>query len=704
MKQLFINMKTGEVTVEEVPPPVMKYDGVLVENRYSAVSGGTEQMLIQLASASYLDKARTRPDLFKAVVQMAKKQGPLTAFQATMGRMNKPETLGYSCAGIVREASPDSPFKPGDAVACGGAGYASHADMVFVPNNLCVRVPEGVHMRDAAFTTIGSIALQGVRNSNVKLGESVAVLGVGLIGQIASQLLKASGCRVFVIDLDRKKVDLAVEGGADAGGVIGDGSVEAQAEAFTGGNGFDAVIITAATKSKEPLETAGRIARHKGRVVLVGAVGMEIPRDQYYAKEIEFVISCSYGPGRYDPEYEEMGHDYPFGYVRWTENRNMEAFLQLLKEGKVRLDKVITHEIPFDDAPDAYRIISGEAKEPYLGIALRYAEEKRIKDKVKVGGKKRPRSAGDIGIGWVGTGLFATTTMLPNLKRIEGIHLVGVAAATGLSARSSAETYGFEYAVTDYRKLLEDPKVEAIVVTTRHSTHAEIVVEAVRSGKHVLVEKPLAVTKEELKAIIKAHKANPDVVIQVGFNRRYAPMTKRMMEFFRDRKGPMVINFRVNAGKVPKNHWIYERKEGMSRFVGEMCHFVDYLRFMVGCDIVEHSLFNSDHPGLGRKEALENVVMILKFEDGSIGTISYNTVGDTSASKEFVEVFADGSNAVLDDFRELTLTRNGRTRKVKDHLRTAKGHLEEISEFVRNIKGGKNPFHEYVETTRITTL
>ena len=376
MKQALVNLRSGEVMVEDVPPPVMKGEGVLVENHFSVISAGTESMLINLAGSSYIGKARQKPDMFMKVVELAKKQGPITAYKAVTGRLDKPEPMGYSCAGIVSKTSENVPFNKGDRVACGGVGYANHADMVFVPKNLCVKVPDDVSLRDASFTTLGSIAMQGVRNADVRVGEKVAVIGLGLIGQLTVQILKASGCEVFGIEIDLKKIELGKKLGLDDGCSASAENIESQAESFIEGVGFDAVIITAATRSNAPLELAGKISRKKGRVVLVGLSGMEIPRDIYYPKELEFVISCSYGPGRYDPEYEEMGHDYPIGYVRWTEKRNMEAFLKLLSQKKIILDDLVSHEFHIEKAADAYELISSKTKKPYMGIVLTYDTKK----------------------------------------------------------------------------------------------------------------------------------------------------------------------------------------------------------------------------------------------------------------------------------------------------------------------------------------
>jgi len=701
MKQVLVNLKSGDVVVDEVPTPVLKEGGILVENHFSAISGGTESGLLKLAGSSYIGKARQKPDLFRKVVDLARKQGPLVAYEQAMNRLNRPEPLGYSSAGVVVEVSAGSPFRVGDRVACGGVGYANHADAVFVPNNLAVKVPDEVALRDAAFTTIGAIAMQGFRNAKLALGEKVLVIGLGLIGQITVQILKAAGMEVFGVDIDRAKVELAMEGGMDAGGTRGQESILEQVLAFSGGRGVDAVIITAATTSNDPLEFAGKAARKKGRVVLVGVVGMEIPRDVYYPKELEFVVSCSYGPGRYDKDYEEMGHDYPIGYVRWTEKRNMESFLHLLKEGKIELDGIITHEFSIDEAPRAYSLISGKVKEPYLGIVLRYPEVKESSRRVELS-RTVKKHEGNVCIGWIGAGAFATSVLLPAIRNITGSRLIGLSAASGLSSKSAGETYGFEYVTTDYKDILRDDRIDAVVIATRNSLHAAIAIEALEYGKHVFVEKPMAITKEELESIKETHEMVGDRIVHVGFNRRHAPLALRMKEIFKGRRGPMMVLYRVNAEHLPPDHWVYEDREGGSRFVTEMCHFIDFCKFLTSSKIASSSYINVESGSMDVKHSRENVVMNLGFKDGSVAAIIYTTIGDPSHTKEYCEVFSENTFASLKDFRELTWSHDGRTKTVKERLKVDKGHRGELQAFIDNVRNGVDPFEEWLDTTEIT--
>lgn len=701
MKQVFLSLKNGETTVEDVPIPILREGGVLVDNHFSVISGGTENYLLQLGGSSYIGKAKQKPDMFMKVVQMAKKQGPLVAYQQAMGRLNKPEPLGYSSAGIVRKASEDSPFKKGDRVACGGTGYANHADIVFVPNNLTVKVPDNVSLKDAAFTTIGSIAMQGFRNAKVNLGERVVVIGLGLIGLITVQILKAAGCKVFGTDIDPEKVKMGLKLGMDAGIERSQATIEEQIMAFSEGNGADAVIITAATKSKDPLIFAGNVSKQKGKVVLVGVVGMEIPRDIYYPKELEFIISCSYGPGRYDKEYEEEGHDYPYGYVRWTEKRNMESFLELLSEKKIVLDDIITHSFKINKAPKAYDIIKGETKEPYLGIVLEYEKKKDEKNVIPIK-QDIKKHEGEIGIGWIGAGVFATSVLLKEMTNINGVKLIGLSAASGLSSKSAGENFGFKYVTTDYKNLLKDKEIDAIVIATRNSLHAPIAIEALEYGKHVFVEKPLAITKDELKTLKKTNKKYPDKIIHVGFNRRHAPLSIKVKKYFDGRKGPMMMMYRTNGEHIPLNHWVFDDKEGGSRFITELCHFVDFAKYMIGSEIIDHSYFTVESNSMKPKQMKENLVMNLKFKDGSIATIVYNTIGDPSFSKEYCEIYSENAYASITDFKEATMSHNGKSKSMKDRLKSDKGHRGNLQAFIDNIKNGNNPFEEWIDTTEVT--
>ncbi|AAM32748.1 bi-domain-containing oxidoreductase [Methanosarcina mazei] len=705
MKQVVLNLKDGDLTVEEVPIPTIKGSGVLVRNHYSVISAGTESGVVDLADKSLIGKARARPDLAMKVINKAKQDGPISAFQQAMGRLEKREPLGYSSAGTVISVSEDiKDIKPGDRVACAGAGYANHADVVFVPRNLCAKVPENVDFKNACFTTVGSIAMQGVRNADVKIGENIVVIGLGLIGLITLQILKASGCRVFGVDLDESKVNLARELGADLSYSRNSPNLEERIKQFSRGIGADSTIITAATRSNDPVDFAGKITRERGKVVIVGLVGMDIPREEYYNKELEMRISRSYGPGRYDRNYEEYGQDYPAPYVRWTENRNMQAFLDLISMKKISMEPIITHEYEIEQAPEAYNII--KERKPYLGLVLKYDTDKRIEDKVIL---KSPGPVSAISesfspvLGVIGAGIFATSILLPNLSKIKGVKLKGLSAASGLSCESVAKKYGFEYCTSDYHKILSDPEINCVSIVTRNSLHASLVIEALKNKKNVLVEKPLALNEEELNAIIEAKKENGGFIM-VGFNRRYSELGVKLKDFFKNRSQSMVAYYRVNAESIPKDHWVYDESEGGSRIITECCHFIDFMQFIIGSSPVEVYARKIESQ-VKTPEDNENVSITIAFEDGSIGTLIYTTHGDSSVSKEHAEFFADGMVGAITDFKQLKLVKDGKCTQINKRLITEKGHKNELENFFKMVKQGpsKYSFEENVLTT-VSTL
>jgi len=690
MKQVVLNLKDGGLTVEDVPIPTLKGSGVLVRNHYSVISAGTESGIVDLADKSLIGKARARPDLAMKVINKARQDGPISAFQQAMGRLDKREPLGYSSAGTIISVSEDiTGIKVGDRVACAGAGYANHADVAFVPKNLCAKVPDNVDLKNACFTTVGSIAMQGVRNADVRVGENVVVVGLGLIGLITVQILKASGCRVFGIDLDETKVKLAKELGADVSLSRNTPNIEESVRQFSRGIGADVTIIAAATKSNDPVDFAGKITRERGKVVIVGLVGMDIPREEYYNKEIELRVSRSYGPGRYDRSYEESGRDYPAPYVRWTENRNMQAFLDLLSMKKISMDPIISHEFPIEQAPDAYDII--EQRKPYLGIILRYNTDHEIEDKIVLKApESKPSPSGTPVVGVIGAGIFATSTLLPNLSKISGIKLKGLSAATGISCESVAKKYGFVYCTSDYHKIMEDPEINCVSIVTRNSLHAPMVIEALKHGKNVLVEKPLALNEEELNAVRAAWEEYGGLVM-VGFNRRYSELGTKLRDFFKKRSQPMVALYRVNAESIPKDHWIYDNSEGGSRIITECCHFIDFLQYIIGSSPTE-VYARKIEPEIKSPEDNENVSITISFEDGSIGTIIYTTHGDNSLSKERAEFFADGMAGVITDFKQLELVKGGKKEKIVKRMVTEKGHKKEFEKFFEMVKKGSSDY------------
>lgn len=700
MRQLIQSYRSGEMKVEEVPPPSVRAGGVVVRTVRSLVSAGTEKMIVDLARKSLLQKARSRPDLVRKVIDTARKQGVMNAFQKVQSKLDTPIPLGYSSAGVVVEVGENvHEYRVGDRVACAGAGYANHADYAYVPRNLLARIPEGVSMEEASFATVAAIALQGVRQTQPTLGERVAVLGLGLIGQITVQLLAANGCRVLGFDPNPARAKLAMELGAETA-VSAD--LEAAAERFTHGDGLDAVIVAASTPTNGPLEQAGEISRLRGRVVVVGLVGMEVPRSLYYKKELDLRMSMSYGPGRYDPDFEERGFDYPIAHVRWSEQRNLEAILELLAARRLRFAPLVTHHYSIDQALAAYDLIT-KGSEPFLGVVLDYGadETDTSAPPPRLALRDAAKQKASLGIGFVGAGGFGQSVLLPALKSAGGTDPIAIASAGGATARRVGEQYGFRVATADAHEVIRHPDVDAVFVLTRHDLHAPLVVEALEAGKHVFCEKPLALTREGLAAIETARAASQGDVM-VGFNRRFAPLVQRVAQHFAGRGAPLVMHYRVNAGFIPPEHWVHDPVEGGGRILGEGCHFIDLLHFLAGSKPVR--VYAESIGGGSRFRGDDNVAITLRFADGSIGTVTYTAAGDGALGKEYLEVYGEGGVAILDDFRTLVLARNRKQEKVKA-ANQDKGFEEEMKRFVAAAKSGGEmpiPFDQLAATTRAT--
>ncbi len=701
MRQLIQSYRTGEMKVEEVPPPSVRAGGVLVRTVRSLVSAGTEKMVVDLARKNLLAKARSRPDLVRKVVATARKQGVMNTLRKVQTKLDTPIPLGYSSAGVVVEVGEGvHEFRVGDRVACAGAGYANHADYNYVPRNLLAAVPEGVSMEAASFATVGAIALQGVRQAEPTLGERVAVLGLGLIGQLTVQLLRANGCQVLGFDPNPERAKLAQELGAQRA-VSAD--LEATGESFCRGQGFDAVLVAASTPSAEPLAQAGEIARLRGRVVVVGLVGIEVPRSTYYRKELDLRMSMSYGPGRYDPDFEERGFDYPLPYVRWTEQRNLEAFLDLVADGRLRTEPLVTHRYEISDALAAYDLISS-GREPYLGVLLGYGADDEVAlapPEPQVPLRAEPIAADRIGVGLIGAGSFGQSVLLPALKAAGNNEPVAIASAGGMTARRIGEQYGFRRAVASAADVIADPDVHAVFVLTRHHLHAPLVVQALEGGKHVFTEKPLALTEADLERI-SAARATARREVMVGFNRRFAPLVGKIERHFAGRTHPLVMNYRVNAGFIPSDHWVHDPVEGGGRILGEVCHFVDLLQHLAGAPPVRVSAEAIE--GDTRYRGDDNVSITLRFADGSIGTVVYTALGDGRLAKESLEVFGEGRVARLDDFRTLELYANGAVEKSRSSNQD-KGFEEELRRFLAALSGGGEipiPYAQAVATTRAT--
>ncbi len=701
MKQLLQNLRTGEATVAEVPVPVVQPGRVLVRTAASLISAGTERALAELGQKGLLGKARERPELIGKVWEKVKTDGIVQAFEGVRDKLDQSHAVGYSAAGIVIETANDvTDFRVGDRVACAGTDYASHAEVISVPRNLCVRLPNQLSFAEGAFGTVGAIALQGVRLAEPTLGESVVVIGLGLVGQLTVQLLTANGCRVFGIDIDEARIQLARASGAADGCVPEDAREKVMA--WSRGRGADACIIAAATTSNEPIELAGEISRLKGRVVAVGMVGMNVPRNVYYQRELTLKVSLSYGPGRHDPDYEERGHDYPVAYVRWTEGRNIEAFLDLLAAGRIDVKPLVTHRFSIEDAPRAYQLISGSADEKYLAVLLTYDTEREVSRRIENQSvAKKATAPGRVRVGLIGAGGYAQKVLLPNFKAA-GVEFCSIASASGVSARDVGTKFGFTRFLSDAQSIIDDVDANLIVIATRHGSHAELVRLGLEQGKHVFVEKPLALNDVELDSVLEAA-AHSEGQLMVGFNRRFSPLAARAKEFFANRQSPLSIVYRVNAGRIPREHWTQDAREGGGRIVGEVCHFIDLMQFFTGA--APKSVYAESVAGdIGNAISEDSIFVTLQFDDGSNGVIAYLAEGDSSLAKEHIEIFCEGKTFVIEDFRSARLYADGREKK--ETLRQQdKGQAEETRVACAVVTEGKPApitLQELEATTRAT--
>jgi predicted dehydrogenase/threonine dehydrogenase-like Zn-dependent dehydrogenase len=686
MKQVTQTLRTGIIEVNDVPVPSLTDTFVLVRNRVSAISAGTEKTKLDMGRKNLLQKAKARPDLVRQVISKIKTEGLRKTLQTVNSRLDAPSPLGYSCAGtVIATGGLVKGVQPGDRVACGGANYANHAEIVAVPRNLVVKVPANVTDEEAAFTTVGAIALQGVRLAQPLIGETFLVVGLGLLGQITVQILHANGCTVIGTDLDAALVERAQAHGAV--GVKPHGDVAAVCQALTGGHGVDGVLVCAGSSSNAITELCGVVTREKGRVVVVGAVRVDLPRENYFKKEISVVISRSYGPGRYDPFYEENGNDYPLAYVRFTEQRNMETFLGLVSQGKLDVKGLITHRFAVDEAAQAYQLIAGARTEPYLGIVLNYGPLALSTD---TGSRIEIQPAQVVGdkvrLSFFGAGNYATASLLPPIKEAGQVTLRGLVTASGRSAQGVAKQYGFAFCASSYAELMQ-ADTDAIVITTRHDTHGSAVRDALDAGKHVYVEKPLALSVSELAEIHAAYTRCGKAQLMVGFNRRFAPATRLVVEHFAGVPSPRLVNIRVNAGFIPPNHWIQDPQAGGGRMIGEGCHFIDLASALVSSNVKTVYTAGTAKP---EKTALlnDNLCLTLTFENGSVANITYTADGAKSMAKEYIEVFGGGRSAVIDDFRSAKLY-VGEAQPREQELRVQdKGQKSMIAAWLAGLKSG----------------
>ncbi|NLT49158.1 MAG: Gfo/Idh/MocA family oxidoreductase [Clostridiales bacterium] len=701
MNQLTQKLKSGEMTIQELPWPQAATGMVVVRNHYSLISAGTEGSTVKTARASLIGKARERPQQVAQVLDVLIKQGPVQTYRAVMKKLDAYSPLGYSSAGEVIEVGPGvTSFAVGDRVACAGVGYANHAEIISVPVNLCVKLPEGADLKRAAYNTLGAIALQGVRQADLRLGESCGVIGLGLLGQLTCLMLRASGVRVFGIDVDEWAVKTAAEHCTEAAWVRSNPAIETMIENATGGLGVDGVIITAGTSSPDPINFAGAIARKKGTVVMVGNAPTGFDRDpHWYRKELQLRMSCSYGPGRYDPAYEEKGLDYPAAYVRWTEKRNMEAFQDLLHSGRMDIDYLTTHQVPLEEAPKAYDMILNRT-EPFLGIVIRYDVSKPIERKaIRI---NDGLAAGKVGLAFIGAGSYAQGNLLPNISDDPAISRIGVLCQSGTSSRRVAERFGFEICTDREEDILDNAKVNTVFIATRHDTHARYVLSSIQKGKNVFVEKPLCLTPAELDeiegAFDKKHLEGKATALAVGFNRRFSPLSIALKK--RLGEAPVSMLYRVNAGSIPADHWIQDPEIGGGRIVGEACHFIDLLTFFAGS--LPKRVYASSLPDA---RGLNDIAAInLEFTNGSVGTVMYYSNGPKSMPKEYLEVYQAGQAGIIEDFKKLTI--QGEKKPLTKRLVTQdKGQKEMVRKFLESIKSGGAPLippDEVFAVTRTT--
>ena len=683
MQQLTQKLKNGTMKVMEVAIPPLQKGYILVKNHYSLISAGTEGSTVKTARKGYVGKAKERPQQVKQVLDTLKSQDPIQTYRAVMKKLDAFSPLGYSCVGeIINLASDVNGFSVGDFVACGGLA-ACHAEVVTVPVNLCVKIPHDTDFKQAAYNTLGAIAMQGVRQADLRIGETCTIIGLGLLGQLTALLLKVSGVRVVGIDIDSAMVKIAGEHCLDLALHRNDTGIEDKILQFSGGLGCDCVIIAAASSSLDPINFAGAISRKRGTIVVLGAVPTGFDREpHFYKKELQVKMSCSYGPGRYDPIYEEKGLDYPPAYVRWTENRNMQAFQELIYAKKIDISYLTTHTFKLDEAPAAYDMMMAKS-EPFIGILIKYDPQITQITQSKVEINARPSAISyqpsAVSIGFIGAGSYAQSHLLPNIPKGADVSLKGVMTSSGTSSRSVAERYGFEFCTGDEKDILENDEINTVFIATRHDSHAEYVMKALKSEKHVFVEKPLCLTVQELEEIFDIY--NPQPVLMLGYNRRFSPLSERIKKEFNG--GPMAMTYRVNAGNIPADSWIQDPEFGGGRIVGEVCHFVDFLTFINGSlpvSVYANVMNDPSHFN-------DTLNISLKYENGSIGTISYFANGDKSFPKERIEIYANGCVAVLDEFKKLSIHAHGK-KKEKKLFSQDKGQKAEVKHFIEAILNG----------------
>ena len=709
MKQVLI--KRGNIHIEDVPAPLLADSHILVEVAYSLISTGTEVTGVKRSGESLVKKAIKQPENVKKVLSILKEKGIKKTFALVESKVAGASPTGYSCSGIVIQVGKGvEEIKPGDRVACAGAGKANHAEIVLVPKNLVVKLPDGCSLKDAASVTLGSIAMQGVRRADPKLGEMIAIVGLGLVGQLSNKLLKIAGCRTIGFDLQKSRVELAKELGLDWGFVSSEADAQKEVFNLTSGHGVDTCVITASAPGNDAIvQQAMEITRKKGKVVVVGDVGLGLKRSPFYEKELDLLISTSYGPGRYDESYEEKGLDYPYAYVRWTEQRNMEEYLKLIAEGKLDFARLAGKIYPIEEASQAYQALQEEGRP--LAVLLDYHlnkldAERKLQTKVQISSASK-KKAGLINVAVIGAGSFAKSVHLPNLQRLSNLYAIrAIVSATGSNAKETAKLFGAAYCTTDYHDVLADDEVDMVMICTRHNLHADYSLKALKAGKHVFVEKPLCVAREELDQISDFYDSRLTThdsrlpLLMVGFNRRFSPAAMRVKELIKDRKNPIIVNYRVNVGYIPLDHWVHG-EEGGGRVIGEACHMFDLFNFFTGSEGKSIDV-SAISPATEHVSSRDNFVATLKYTDGSVCTLIYTALGATELPKEYIEIYCDNKIMIIDDFKELRV-HGSKARGWRDSQN--KGHMQQIREFGRCVsEGGAWPIslNELVQATKVS--
>ncbi len=681
VKQVLV--KKGQVMVSEVPAPVVSDNGVLVKVLYSCISAGTEITGVQESGKSLVKKAMEQPEKVKKALNIFKKEG-INSILTKVNEMESPKPTGYSAAGIIMGLGKNvQDLKIGDRVACAGATHANHAEFIDVPRNLVMKVPHNLNMECASTVALGGIAMQAVRRADLRLGETAVIIGLGILGQLSAQMLKASGCSVIGIDIDERRLNIAKEAGCDY--VINSAkcNVTKEVEKITQGYGADAVIITASSSSNEILSQAFKMCRRKGKVVLAGVIGSVYKREDMYEKELDFIISTSYGPGRYDPAYEEKSIDYPYGYVRWTENRNMEEYLRLAADKKINLKPLIEKIYEAEKAPEAYSTLKNPENKPLI-VLLKYGEEQCQLSRIVSINAEPYKKEGKINVAMVGAGGFAKAIHLPNLKKLSDIfNIYAVMSRTGSNAVTIAEQYGAKYAATEYNEILNDDNVDMVMICTRHNVHADMAIQAMKKGKAVFVEKPMALNMEEMHEVLKTIEETK-VPYTVGFNRRFSKYAVEAKEYVKNRVNPMIINYQMNAGYIPLNNWVHS-EEGGGRIIGEGCHIFDLFNYFTDAKVQSISV-DSISPKTKNISHNDNAVITLKYDDGSLCALTYTSLGNNEYPKEFCQIYFDNKIITIDDYKKI----NGYGIRVlnTESRSSDKGHYRELMEFAKAIKNG----------------